>query len=826
MNKLEPLPEALQNSYDKDSLIYCNDDLMYYNVDFDKDLLYDITHKMYQIYNGTYRYNYEDTSTTIFLNGRGRNCGKKIFKIEGFYPYLYDYAEEGKYKTYLGDKVEKIVFFQEPRRVADYRRLKERSGERQPCEADILLVRRMLIDTYDFFKPTEYVEPKVCIVDLETNFPVNNNIISFAINGYDGFLYYNSINDTDKYRMILDCYTKMLDYDIVANWNVEFDINAIQAKLQKMQVMFRPLKEEYIVSKEDYIRIISIDYNVFGIVTATNMFDALEEYGFIKVEDNIVKYGDKEFNTDLNFLITPVDLLPITKKMYVKEINGRWTLDNTGIKLCGIGKVDYDARYVRDLDPELLKEYNIRDVIIPEIIDNHLGGIQCHTILAWSLQCLFNDTIITAVVNDISLLRAYHKDGIVLPSRPPYDRFKSKKKNNEYGYTAAEPDARPGVYKDTSSADLHAAYGTAVIAINASPETKDKNGKYIAPNGIRFNDGYSTFIEELKRLMKDRRDVKSKMNSLSKGSPEWRKYKFIDFALKTSVAAFSHGIFGWDNSRMRDVEVADAITSTVRCVLDTIKEYLDNNNHQWIYCHTDGILFEATKEEAEKTVKELNVVIKEYCKKKGYSVIPDLEYKGYYKQSYIHSPARNVLVKEDGEWEVKGMSHIRSDTTKPLGDIEIELITMKLDNKPDGEMISKLREMVEKVKKMDSREIALFKPLSKPIKKYGKIGKDGVKGSIPYHVKALQRAMNDYGYKIKVGEKFCLLPIVLDEFTGVRVIKRKTGWVAFDPDEGLPDMYTVDWISYFRSNLFGKIHRLFNCSPKELENKIMLVCNE
>ena len=138
MNKLEPLPEALQNSYDKDSLIYCNDDLMYYNVDFDKDLLYDITHKMYQIYNGTYRYNYEDTSTTIFLNGRGRNCGKKIFKIEGFYPYLYDYAEEGKYKTYLGDKVEKIVFFQEPRRVADYRRLKERSGERQPCEADIL----------------------------------------------------------------------------------------------------------------------------------------------------------------------------------------------------------------------------------------------------------------------------------------------------------------------------------------------------------------------------------------------------------------------------------------------------------------------------------------------------------------------------------------------------------------------------------------------------------------------------------------------------------------------------------------------------------------
>lgn len=832
--RLEKLPRALENLYDRDSFIYQDDKTLYYNTKVNTDLIKDILNKEFQVYNGTYRHNYETKETVIFLVGRGKTCGKTYLKIQNFYPYSYIYNKDGDMKTYMGGTVDKITFFTEPKKVADLRKMEESKflwpapKDRLypvPCESDILLVRRFLIDMYDFFKPTEYIEPTVAIFDIETNFPINNNMISFSINNYNtGHVYHNSTYLDNKYSLYLDAYVRLKEFDIVTNWNVEFDISGLQTQLLKFKLLLKPLEDGYIISKEDFIRKVSIEYNLFGIKTTTDMLEALEQYNIIKIEDGIVKYGNVKLDTNLSYIIAQLDLMPITQKMYGKQIRGRWTLDNTGIQICGIGKYDLEGKYPSELDEETLCEYNSMDVIIPEVIDNHLGGILAHVILGWQLQSKLEDMIITAAVNDIALLRAYHKDGIVLPSRPPYD--KSNKKANGYSYSAAEPDARPGVYKNVVATDLHAAYPSAVIAINASAETKDSNGKYIAPNGIRFNDGYSTFIEELKRLLENREEVKSKLRELEKGTPQWQMYKSIDFAIKTLIAAFSHGIFGWENSRMVDFEIADAITSTVRGVVDTIKNKVDELGFKWCYAHTDSCYFIAQKDKSNEIVSILNDTIKEYCDKRGYSTSPNLEYKGFYKYAYIHSPARNVLIPEDGSiyepstWNVTGMPFIRSDTPQPVGDIETSLISMKLDSKTNEEMLQKLIQMIDELKEMDSRELALIKPLTKSMSRYGRKGKDGMKCGVPYHIKALKLAEDDYGYKIKVGEKFSLLPIIVDKWTGIRVKRRITCYIAFDSEKGLPEMYKLDWDTYLRSNLFGKIHSLFDCTSRELEKLI------
>ena len=44
--------------------------------------------------------------------------------------------------------------------------------------------------------------------------------------------------------------------------------------------------------------------------------------------------------------------------------------------------------------------------------------------------------------------------------------------------------------------------------------------------------------------------------------------------------------------------------------------------------------------------------------------------------------------------------------------------------------------------------------------------------------------------------------------------------MAYSTDDGLPGMYEVDWSSYLKSNLYGKINKLFDMNVKELEKEI------
>ena len=122
---------------------------------------------------------------------------------------------------------------------------------------------------------------------------------------------------------------------------------------------------------------------------------------------------------------------------------------------------------------------------------------------------------------------------------------------------------------------------------------------------------------------------------------------------------------------------------------------------------------------------------------------------------------------------------------------------------------------------IESQELATIKPYKKAIREYGKVKKDGSWGGIPYHIKSLQRAIDEYGFSISIGEKFGMLPIITEETTGVRVIKRKKVFIAFDIETGLPNDYTIDYEHYLRSNLWGKIHTLFGMTPKELEKEVL-----
>jgi DNA polymerase elongation subunit (family B) len=818
----EKIPEIIENDFDKDSLVYENDTHIYYGKELCQNIIEDLTNKKIQVYGGYYEYIRGKKSPTIYLLCRGIKSGKVKIKVENFKPYCYVSDTNGSYKTYLGESCEKMIFeSSHPSRVKIFRDVRYKKGYSLAHEADILFVRRFLCDVYDIFKPDEPIKPSVAILDIETNHPVSEDIISYSINGMEGDIVYDSKFNSNNLIMALDILKEIDKYDWITGWNIDFDRNILNQQLLDIKGLIDDIyKIGTIYTKEELSSIYSTNPKYKGKIDSIIDYLILEGY-LIENTDMKISLG-KPFLYSMEHHVSIIDLLEISKKMYGQEIRGNWTLGNVGHRLCGINKALTGNRHIRDLPEEELFEYNVIDTIIPEIVDNLLGGLEAHLMLAWSLQAMIEDVQITAVVNDIALIRAYHRAGIVLPSR---NYAKSDSDENEPKYKAAEPDAKPGIYKGIIATDLQHAYPFAVISKNISPETKDLLGQNETPNGIRFNNNKSVFIDTLKEIMTERSKAKAMMKSLPKGSQEWRKYKYIDFALKTQAAAFSHGIFGWSNSRMVDYEVADAITAVVRELLNKIKDSCNIVGREWVYCHTDSVYINAPVEEKEKILSYLNNQIREYCE--GYLVQPNLDFKNYYPIGYIHAKSRNVLVPEDGSidnpdtWDVTGMDFMRSETPEPIGDIETKIISLFFAGKTKPEIIEEVRKMIKELVSMDTTLLGTSKPLKKPISNYGKVTKTGTIGGIPYHIKALQRATAEYGFQVSIGDKFMIIPIITEETEGVKKIRRKRVFIAYSPETGLPDKYRIDFESYLRSNLWGKVCPLFNLRSKELEKEVI-----
>jgi len=146
---------------------------------------------------------------------------------------------------------------------------------------------------------------------------------------------------------------------------------------------------------------------------------------------------------------------------------------------------------------------------------------------------------------------------------------------------------------------------------------------------------------------------------------------------------------------------------------------------------------------------------------------------------------------------------------------------MKFEGSTKEKLIEELKKMICNLVSINSTLLGTIKPLQKPIHEYGKLKKDGKIGGIPYHISALKRAIDEYGFQVNVNEKFMVLPIITNETEGKRIIKRKRVFIAYSSEVGLPNNYKIDFETYLRSNLFGKIHELFDLKPKELEKEVL-----
>jgi len=731
-----------------------------------KDLAEDFKRKQIQIYTGWYEFKKGDLTPTIFLIGRAKNYGKFKMKILGFRPYCYSIDSNGCHRSIYGDKLEKIeIEGLPPEYIKRLRVQAEKQGVKIPFEADIPFVRRFMIDAIDLLKAKEPIKPRIVIIDVETAYPISKELISFSINDLGlGILYHNNkFMSESQYELALDLYEKIVNADVITGWNVSFDIEVLESLIKEIDKSLTDLEAGKSINDD--------------------ILSALIKFKYVQYDGKKLNIVKRIPETKISHLCAVLDMRELVKKLWRKELSS-WSLLTAGMELSGLLKCQIDKK-PHEMDADELLEYNTVDVIIPEEIEALLSPIEYHSVLAWSINALLEDTIITSTVNDIIILEVYNKHGIVLPSRN-YSRKKS-------GYKAAEPFGKKGVYRDVLAFDLSAAYPSIVLALNASPETKDPKGSIIAPNGVRFNTNKSYFVEALKELLEMRKQIKAKLKA-AKSNVEQHRLNLMQLALKTQAAAFSHGIFGYEHSRLFDEELADAITATARNIINLAKEKLESLGLNVIYAHTDSIYFVGNPDAISDLEELLNAIVEKYIKEHGYLYTPRFEFKGYYPRAYIHSAARNVLEDENGEWHVTGMNLVRSDAPQYVKNLEKSIIKMLLDGKSKDEILAWLSDHLSRIKEARPSELGLAKPLKKPLEKYK------VKS---YHIKALINAKEEYGLEVKEGEKFYVLPVKKLKSTG------KPGVIAFMNDE-FPEGYEIDYEAYLKSNVYNKIAKMLD----------------
>ncbi|MBO4354816.1 MAG: DNA polymerase [Methanomicrobium sp.] len=290
------------------------------------------------------------------------------------------------------------------------------------------------------------------------------------------------------------------------------------------------------------------------------------------------------------------DLLTAYKKIQGSRKES-YRLDAVAEDELGEGKVRYTGT-ICDLwheSPAKLIEYNIKDVELCVGINRKNNIIEFYREIARYVGCPLDRTLNSSNVIDIFVLRkAFGR--YVLPSKGFADAEEFE------GATVFDPSL--GIKENVVVLDLKSLYPMCMMTINASPETKSRDGELRAPNGIRFKkepDGLTRSI--ISDLLKERDEKKALRNTFEYGSYEYELYDIQQNVLKVIMNTY-YGVSGYARFRLYDREIGSAVTSVGRAIIDHTKRVIEGLGYTVIYGDTDSCMIQLAENGTTLTLEE------------------------------------------------------------------------------------------------------------------------------------------------------------------------------------------------------------------------------
>ena len=693
----------------------------------------------------------ENFDEDVYLMCRSRENKFKI-KVVNFKNYFYVEDVDGIYNSYDDKHKCKKVLYNKKRQKYDFKNfLEDENSHKKLFEFDIKNSYRFSIDYIDKFQIEEdFTKYRVLYFDIETRSSVDvintpEPIISISyIDSFEMkkvFMTWNEkvlenkefiykdvlIKFFTTEKEMLECYLKKhLECDIISGWNCNgFDTIYLFNRLKCVGInkyLLSPVQNVYNKILIDDDRFEGNKFKILGI-------DILDMRLLVK---DVIKFS---LNKPTNLTLDKVSqfYLGDFNKIHLKK----------GIK-------EYWEEFVES-DILELAEYNVRDVEILVELNKKLNLFFYYVNFRKMLHYVnLEETQHNSIIIDKMIL--YENKNKVFPSKVYSEKIEF------IGAYVMHP--LHGIYKNVGVFDYNALYPSLIRAYNISPDTivDEESLTTVKIDKYYFDMKVEGILPRLvDKLITQRYKYKKLKSEYIKGTDEYRTYDALETSTKAVVNSI-YGVFGLNSFRLYDNRIASSITFAGRDMIQHAASFIGNfSEYKVLYADTDSLFIHNKKfieySDVKKDFEELEVELNKFSKEYSESILPlskkenskymKLECETIFKKIIIPDCKKKYIgvVKlfkgkelENEEIYGRNIDLIKRDCPDAVKKLLKETMNYILYIDDRVELKMKMKEIKEKLKILNYKDLLITKQINKQIEEY-KV--------IPQHVRALKYS-NEY----------------------------------------------------------------------------------
>jgi len=504
----------------------------------------------------------------------------------------------------------------------------------------------------------------------------------------------------EEFINIIDRY----DPDVITGYNINnFDIPYLVERLKRNKITraVGRCQSKQIISKKFGIRYSNI---IAGRIIA-DVYELVKDYvgkGMLRLK----RYGLGDVSKEL----LDEGKIDISHS----EIGKYWNGDSE--------KFDKLIDYARK-DAELALDLLIKRSMIDKFFElSKVSGVL--------LQDVLNGGESVRVEN--LLLKEFNRLDYVIPLKPTDQIVFSRQDEREVeglkGALVLEPAI--GLHTNIVYLDFKSMYPSIFITYNICPSTLTNETDVkttITPYGARFvsADVRRGIIPQiLVSLIKDRDKVKKEMYGC-KNEIEFKALDAKQYALKIMANAF-YGYMGYIRARLYVLDIANAITSCGRYLIQKTSEIIEKNrDYKVVYGDTDSVMVKLQTKSLEDAFIAGQEIEELVNKEHGGAVKIKIE--SIFKTILILSKKRYAGLsceKKDGEWKekivMKGIETVRRDWCDLVSESlyrTLEIILKEQTPKKALEYIKSIIRMIDR-NEVPVEKLVVTKSISKSLKDY------------------------------------------------------------------------------------------------------------
>ncbi|MFB6159054.1 MAG: DNA-directed DNA polymerase [Candidatus Nanohalobium sp.] len=334
------------------------------------------------------------------------------------------------------------------------------------------------------------------------------------------------------------------------------------------------------------------------------------------------------------------------------------------------------------------------------------------------------------------LIREAHERGMMARNRPSQQSRRKRRREGAYsGGFVYTPEA--GLYENIALLDFKSLYPTVMVSHNISPDTLDLDN---CDNRFQLEefeydfcqDEQGFFPELVEKLVRDRSNLKEKMEKVDKDSKKFQKLDNRQKAEKILSNSF-YGYLGYNSARWYSRECAEAITYLGRQHIQDTIEKAEENGYEVVYGDTDSVFIrkEGIRDDIDIFLEEINRDLPSFMQ---------LEFEGFFTRGFFTSTdsgegakKKYALLSEDGGMKITGFEQVRRDWSPIAKKTQKRVLRKVLEN--DVEKAAEIvQETIEDLKngKIPVEELKIYTTLTKKPEKYD---------STAPHVEAAKKAI-------------------------------------------------------------------------------------